>query len=150
MTPEVTKTVLNKIILNVWIENGPIWTNIWPRDRASISVQHLRIVYIPYPIQESGKRIFFDPFLSGICWRIYILILGIYTFLDPILYSFCSTNLNFAAVFSFAKCSFCLHLLWGEIVNRYLQKKLCTFVTDSCSVHSSLFSRKVVYWIFSK
>jgi hypothetical protein len=24
MTPEVTKTVLNKIILNVWIENGPI------------------------------------------------------------------------------------------------------------------------------
>jgi hypothetical protein len=33
MTPEVTKIVLNKIILNVWIENGPI------RDRASISVQ---------------------------------------------------------------------------------------------------------------
>jgi hypothetical protein len=24
MTSEVTKTVLNKIILNVWIENGPI------------------------------------------------------------------------------------------------------------------------------
>jgi hypothetical protein len=24
MTPEVTKTVLNKIILNVWIENGPV------------------------------------------------------------------------------------------------------------------------------
>jgi hypothetical protein len=24
MAPEVTKTVLNKIILNVWIENGPI------------------------------------------------------------------------------------------------------------------------------
>jgi hypothetical protein len=24
MTPEVTKTVLNKIILNVWIENGPL------------------------------------------------------------------------------------------------------------------------------
>jgi hypothetical protein len=24
MTPVVTKTVLNKIILNVWIENGPI------------------------------------------------------------------------------------------------------------------------------
>jgi hypothetical protein len=24
MTPEVTQTVLNKIILNVWIENGPI------------------------------------------------------------------------------------------------------------------------------
>jgi hypothetical protein len=24
MTPEVTKSVLNKIILNVWIENGPI------------------------------------------------------------------------------------------------------------------------------
>jgi hypothetical protein len=24
MTLEVTKTVLNKIILNVWIENGPI------------------------------------------------------------------------------------------------------------------------------
>jgi hypothetical protein len=24
MTPEVTKTVLNKILLNVWIENGPI------------------------------------------------------------------------------------------------------------------------------
>jgi hypothetical protein len=24
MTPEVTKTVLNKIILNVWIENRPI------------------------------------------------------------------------------------------------------------------------------
>jgi hypothetical protein len=24
MTPEVTKTVLNKIILDVWIENGPI------------------------------------------------------------------------------------------------------------------------------
>jgi hypothetical protein len=24
MTPEVTKTVLNKIILNVWIENGRI------------------------------------------------------------------------------------------------------------------------------
>jgi hypothetical protein len=24
MTPEVTKTVLNKIILNDWIENGPI------------------------------------------------------------------------------------------------------------------------------
>jgi hypothetical protein len=40
MTPEVTKTVLNKIILNVWIENGPI---LWPRDRASISVQQLRI-----------------------------------------------------------------------------------------------------------
>jgi hypothetical protein len=26
MTLEVTKTVLNKIILNVWIENGPILT----------------------------------------------------------------------------------------------------------------------------
>jgi hypothetical protein len=24
MTLEVTKTVLNKIILNVWIENGPV------------------------------------------------------------------------------------------------------------------------------
>jgi hypothetical protein len=24
MTPEVTKTVLIKIILNVWIENGPV------------------------------------------------------------------------------------------------------------------------------
>jgi hypothetical protein len=24
MTPEVTKTVLNKIIPNVWIENGPV------------------------------------------------------------------------------------------------------------------------------
>jgi hypothetical protein len=24
MTPEVTKTVSNKIILNVWIENGPV------------------------------------------------------------------------------------------------------------------------------
>jgi hypothetical protein len=24
MTPEVTKIVLNKIILNVWIENGPV------------------------------------------------------------------------------------------------------------------------------
>jgi hypothetical protein len=24
MSPEVTKTVLNKIILNVWIENGPV------------------------------------------------------------------------------------------------------------------------------
>jgi hypothetical protein len=24
MTPEVSKTVLNKIILNVWIENRPI------------------------------------------------------------------------------------------------------------------------------
>jgi hypothetical protein len=23
-TPEVTKTVLSKIILNVWIENGPV------------------------------------------------------------------------------------------------------------------------------
>jgi hypothetical protein len=49
MTPEVTKTVLNKIILNVWIENGSKmdrkWTNIiiWPRNRASISVQQLRI-----------------------------------------------------------------------------------------------------------
>jgi hypothetical protein len=24
MAPEVTKTLLNKIILNVWIENGPV------------------------------------------------------------------------------------------------------------------------------
>jgi hypothetical protein len=24
MTPEVIKTVLSKIILNVWIENGPV------------------------------------------------------------------------------------------------------------------------------
>jgi hypothetical protein len=24
MTPEVTKTVLNKFIFNVWIENGPV------------------------------------------------------------------------------------------------------------------------------
>jgi hypothetical protein len=24
MTPEVKKIVLNKIILNVWIENGPV------------------------------------------------------------------------------------------------------------------------------
>jgi hypothetical protein len=24
MTPEVTKTVLNKVILNVWIEDGPV------------------------------------------------------------------------------------------------------------------------------
>jgi hypothetical protein len=24
MTPEVTKTVLNKIIINNWIENGPV------------------------------------------------------------------------------------------------------------------------------
>jgi hypothetical protein len=29
MTPEVTKTVLNKIILNVWIENGPVL--LWPK-----------------------------------------------------------------------------------------------------------------------
>jgi hypothetical protein len=41
MTPEVTKTVLNKIIFNVWIENGPVSIIIWPRDRASISVQQL-------------------------------------------------------------------------------------------------------------
>jgi hypothetical protein len=45
MTPEVIKTVLNKIILNVWIENGPVLYVIWPRDRASISVQQLRIKY---------------------------------------------------------------------------------------------------------
>jgi hypothetical protein len=37
MTPEVTKTVLNKIILNGWIE-------IWHRDRASISVQQFCII----------------------------------------------------------------------------------------------------------
>jgi hypothetical protein len=36
MTPEVTKTVLNKIILNVLDRK-------WTRDRASISVQQLRI-----------------------------------------------------------------------------------------------------------
>jgi hypothetical protein len=52
MTPEVTKTVLNKIILNVWIENGPINIIIWPRDRASISVQQLRIKLILFH-QES-------------------------------------------------------------------------------------------------
>jgi hypothetical protein len=28
MTPEVTKTVLNKIILNVWIENGHQYYNM--------------------------------------------------------------------------------------------------------------------------
>jgi hypothetical protein len=27
----------------------------------------------------------------------------------------------------------------------FAKKNLCTFVADSCSVHSSLFSRKVVY-----
>jgi hypothetical protein len=42
MTPEVTKTVLNKIILNIWIENGPVI--IWPRDRVNISVYHVSYV----------------------------------------------------------------------------------------------------------
>jgi hypothetical protein len=44
MTPEVTKTVLNKIILNVRLDRK--WTSIliWPMDRASISVQQLRIL----------------------------------------------------------------------------------------------------------
>jgi hypothetical protein len=42
MTPEVTKTVLNKIILKRLDRK---WTSItiWPRDRASISVQQLCI-----------------------------------------------------------------------------------------------------------
>jgi hypothetical protein len=33
----------------------------------------------------------------------------------PILYHFFSTNLNFAAFFSFAQFSFCLRLLWGVL-----------------------------------
>jgi hypothetical protein len=33
--PEVTKTELNKIIPNVWIENGPVFI-IWSRDRPRI------------------------------------------------------------------------------------------------------------------
>jgi hypothetical protein len=50
MTPEVTKTVLNKIILNVWNLDRK-WTSIiliWPRDRASISVQQLSISTYSY------------------------------------------------------------------------------------------------------
>jgi hypothetical protein len=47
MNPEVTKTVLNKIIL---LRFGSKMDRrdiiIWPRDRASISVQQLRINYI--------------------------------------------------------------------------------------------------------
>jgi hypothetical protein len=54
MTPEVTKTVLNKIILNVWTLDRK-WTSIiiWPRDRASISVQQLCIIV---------SRLFSNPF----------------------------------------------------------------------------------------
>jgi hypothetical protein len=52
MTPEVTKTVLNKIIL---LRLDRKWTNIiiWPRYRASISVQQLRIKNVP-----SCKKVF--------------------------------------------------------------------------------------------
>jgi hypothetical protein len=42
MIPEVTKTMLNKIIINVWIEKRTS-NIIWSRDRASISIQQLRI-----------------------------------------------------------------------------------------------------------
>jgi hypothetical protein len=39
MTPEVTKTVLNKIILNVWIENGPILNRRCPKSQQVQSVE---------------------------------------------------------------------------------------------------------------
>jgi hypothetical protein len=46
MTPEVTKTVLNKIILNVWIKMDQYYNMAQGPGRASISVQQLRIVLI--------------------------------------------------------------------------------------------------------
>jgi hypothetical protein len=58
MTPEVTKTVLNKIILNVWTLDRK-WTSIiiWPRDRASISVQQLCIIIKSMAIARRRRQL---------------------------------------------------------------------------------------------
>jgi hypothetical protein len=50
MTPEVTKTVLNKIILNVWIENGPILLygpgiELAFRSNSYVYVQYAFLIY---------------------------------------------------------------------------------------------------------
>jgi hypothetical protein len=102
-------------------------------------------IYIPYPIQKSGKRIFSYPFFE---WD---MLKDIYPYFRD-LHIFISYPISFlqykfelcCGFFSFGQCSFCLHLLWGEIVNRYLQKKplyICcrfmfcsqfTFLKESC------------------
>jgi hypothetical protein len=67
-------------------------------------------IYIPYPIQKSGKRIFSYPFFEWDMLKdIYPYFRDIHIFIFyPILYPFFSTNLNFAAFFSFVQFSFCL------------------------------------------
>jgi hypothetical protein len=74
-------------------------------------------MYIPYPIQKSGKRIFSCPFFEWDMLKdIYPYFRDIHIFISyPILYPFFSTNLNFSTFFSFAQCSFCLRLLWGVL-----------------------------------
>jgi hypothetical protein len=61
MTPKVTKTVLNKIILNVWTLDRK-WTSIiiWPRDRASISVQQLCIMKYSVPYAQGLFALIFN------------------------------------------------------------------------------------------
>jgi hypothetical protein len=60
-------------------------------------------IYIPYPIQKSGKRIFSYPFFEWDMLKdIYPYFRDINIFIScPILYPFFSTNLNFAAFFFF-------------------------------------------------
>jgi hypothetical protein len=92
------------------------WCSSKTRPRKDI---YQRIyIYIPYPIQKSGKRIFSYPFFEWDMLKdIYPYFRDSHIFISyPILYPFFSTNLNFAAFFSFAQCfCFCLRLLWGVL-----------------------------------
>jgi hypothetical protein len=62
MTPEVvTKTVLNKIILNVWIENGPILKYgpvIELAFRSNSYVEHKIFILV----RRTRKIVFFNPY----------------------------------------------------------------------------------------
>jgi hypothetical protein len=78
-----------------------------------------------YPISypKIGKRIFSYPFFEWDMLKdIYPYFRDLHIFISyPI--SFFQYKFELCRVFfSFAQCSFCLRLLWGEIVNRYLQK----------------------------
>jgi hypothetical protein len=55
MTPEVTKTVLNKIILNVWIENGGLRTHkrVYPKAPIPKSASTEKRIYQKARIPKS-------------------------------------------------------------------------------------------------
>jgi hypothetical protein len=86
-------------------------------DPGRIYIKGYIYIYIPYPIQKSGKRILSYPFFEWDMLKdIYPYFRDIHIFISyPILYPFSVQIWTLLRFFSFAQCSFCLRLLWGVL-----------------------------------